>query len=196
MADFCNMGRRKTCPSAAFCDFLALQQTEYRESELHIIRSVEDAKALEGQEVGISEWVTVDQQRIDKFADATGDFQWIHVDTERAEAELPNGKTIAHGYLTLALIPALTDGFVHFQDLARAINFGCNKVRFYTMVPVGSRVRGRATVLQARKRGGALHLLSEVKIEVEGEKKPACVAETLGMYFFAEVAEEKAVSSG
>ena len=143
---------------------------------MHIIKSVEDAKVLEGQEVGVSEWVIVDQERIDKFAEATGDFQWIHVDRDRAAAELPNGKTIAHGYLTLALIPALSAEFVQFGNLARAINFGCNKLRFYTMVPVGSRVRARATVMQARKRGGALHLVSEVKIEVEGEKKPACIA--------------------
>ena len=163
---------------------------------MHIINSVEDAKLLEGQEVGVSAWVTVDQERIDKFAEATGDFQWIHVDRERAATALPDGKTIAHGYLTLALIPALSAEFVEFGNLARAINFGCNKLRFYTMVPVGSRVRARATVMQARKRGGALHLLSEVKIEVEGEKKPACVAETIGMYFFEEAAEEKAVSTG
>jgi len=153
---------------------------------VHIIRSIEDAKALEGREVGVSDWVTIDQARIDKFADATGDFQWIHVDQSRAERELPNGRTIAHGYLTLSLIPALTGGFVEVENLARALNFGCNKVRFYTMVPVGSRVRGRATVLQARRRGGALHLTSEVRIEVEGERKPACVAETIGMYFFDE----------
>ena len=151
---------------------------------MHTVSSIEDAKALEGLEVGVSDWVTIDQARIDKFADATGDFQWIHVDAERAARELPDGKTIAHGYLTLSLIPALTNNFVKVENLARALNFGCNKVRFYTMVPVGSRVRGRATVLQARKRGGALHLLSEIRIEVEGEKKPACVAETLGMYFF------------
>ena len=151
---------------------------------------------LEGQEIGVSDWVTVDQERIDKFADATGDFQWIHVDQERAAAELPDGKTIAHGYLTLALIPALSAEFVQFGNLARVINFGCNKLRFYTMVPVGSRVRARATIVQARKRGGALHLLSEVKIEVEGERKPACIAETIGMYFFEEVPEEKAVSHG
>lgn len=163
---------------------------------MHIIRSIEDAKALEGQEVGVSDWVTVDQQRIDKFAEATGDFQWIHVDQERAARELPDGKTIAHGYLTLSLIPTLTSGFVHVENLTRAINFGCNKIRFYTMVPVGSRVRGRATVIQARKRGGALHLLSEIKIEVEGERKPACVAETLGMYFFEEAVEEKAKAAG
>lgn len=151
---------------------------------MHIIRSIEDAQALIGQEVGVSDWMSIDQDRIEKFADATDDFQWIHVDKERAARELPDGKTIAHGYLTLALIPALTGKFVEVPTLTRALNFGCNKVRFYTMVPHGARVRGRATVLTARKRGGALHLTSEVKIEVEGEKKPACIAETIGIYFF------------
>ncbi len=153
---------------------------------MHVIRSIEEARSLEGQEIGISDWITIDQKRIDRFAEATNDFQWIHVDKERAVRELPNGRTIAHGYLILALVPALTSDFVKVENLARALNFGCNKVRFYTMVPDGSRVRARATVLQARKRGGALHLTSEVRIEVEGEKKPACVAETIGMFFFNE----------
>ncbi len=151
---------------------------------MRVISSVEDAKALEGEEVGLSDWVVIDQTRIDQFAEATADYQWIHVDTERAARELPDGKTIAHGYLTLALIPALTGNFVRVDNLIRAINFGMNKVRFYTPVPAGARVRARAKVLQARRRAGALLLTSEVRIEVEGEKKPACVAETLGMYFF------------
>lgn len=151
---------------------------------LHIIKSIEDAKALEGQEVGLSEWIVVDQERINQFAEATNDFQWIHVDEARAAKELPGGKTIAHGYLTLALLPALTADFVHMENLARTINYGCNKVRFYKTVPVGSRVRARAVVKQARKRAGALHLLSEITVEIEGERKPACVAETLGMYYF------------
>lgn len=153
---------------------------------MHVVKSIEDAKALEGQEVGLSEWAVIDQNRIDQFAEATSDHQWIHVDTERAAREMPDGKTIAHGYLTLALIPALTESFVRVENLTRAINFGLNKVRFYTPVPVGARVRGRATVLSARRRSGALMLTSEIRIEVEGEKKPACVAETLGMYFFEE----------
>lgn len=187
---------RKLALSARFMYFLHCSISTGRTRELHIIRSIDDAKALEGQEVGVSNWVTVDQERIDKFAEATGDFQWIHVDRERAAAELPDGKTIAHGYLTLALIPALTGQFVEVANLTRAMNFGCNKIRFYTMVPVGSRVRGRATVIQARKRAGALHLLSEVRVEVEGEKKPACVAETLGMYFFEESLDEPAVNHG
>ena len=165
-------------------------QRDFEEAELHVIRSIEDAKALEGVEVGVSDWIVIDQQMINRFAEATGDYQWIHVDEERAARELPDGKTIAHGYLTLSLIPTLTANFVHVENLTRALNFGCNKVRFYTMVSVGARVRARATVLQARKRGGALHLLSEIKVEVEGERKPACVAETLGMYFFEEEVSE------
>ncbi|MDJ0938262.1 MAG: MaoC family dehydratase [Woeseiaceae bacterium] len=151
---------------------------------MHVIESIEDAKALEGTEVGLSDWVVIDQNRIDQFAEATNDYQWIHVDTERAEREMPEGRTIAHGYLTLSLIPALTGSFVDVKKLTRAINFGVNKVRFYTPVPSGARVRARATVLSARRRAGALMLTSEVRIEVEGETKPACVAETLGMYFF------------
>lgn len=149
-----------------------------------VIKSIDDAKALEGEEIGLSDWIVVDQNRIDEFAEATADYQWIHVDTERAAKEMPNGKTIAHGYLTLSLIPALTSKFVEFENLARVVNFGANKVRFYTPVPAGARVRARAKGLQARQRAGALLLTSEVRIEVEGEKKPACVAEILGMYFF------------
>ena len=172
-----------------------LKKRDFMETEFHVIKSIEDAKALENVEVGVSDWIVIDQQMINQFAEATGDHQWIHVDEERAARELPNGKTIAHGYLTLSLIPALVTDFVHFENLARAINFGCNKVRFYTAVPVGARVRARATVRQARKRGGALHLLSEIKVEVEGERKPACVAETLGMYFFEEEVSEATVQT-
>jgi acyl dehydratase len=151
---------------------------------LRVIRSIDDARALIGEEVGLSDWAVIDQHRIDQFAEATADHQWIHVDTERAGREMPDGKTIAHGYLTLALIPALTGKFIKFENLARAINFGLNKVRFYTPVPVGSQLRGRASILQARQRGGALLLTSEIRIEVEGQQKPACVAETLGMIYF------------
>ncbi len=151
---------------------------------MYVVKSIEDAKALEGEEVGLSDWVVIDQNRIDQFAEATTDYQWIHVDTERCAREMPDGRTIAHGYLTMALIPALTADFVHVENLTRAINFGINKMRFYTPVPSGARVRARAKVIQARRRAGALLLTSEVRIEVDGERKPACVAETLGMYFF------------
>lgn len=153
---------------------------------MHLITSIDDAKKLEGQEVGLSDWIVIDQNRIDLFAEATDDYQWIHVDVDRAKREMPGGRTIAHGYLTLALIPALTGGFVDIRNLERGINLGVNKVRFYTPVQVGDRVRARATVLSARRRAGAMLLTSETRIEVENERKPACVAETLGMYFFRE----------
>jgi acyl dehydratase len=149
-----------------------------------IIKSIADAKLLIGEEIGLSDWIVIDQHRIDQFAEATADHQWIHVDTERAAREMPDGKTIAHGYLTISLIPALTGNFLHIENLTRAVNFGLNKVRFYAPIPVGSRLRGRTIVLQARQRAGALLLTSQVRIEVEGQRKPACVAETLGMYFF------------
>jgi len=158
---------------------------------LRIIKSIDDAKALIGEEVGLSDWIVIDQHRIDQFAEATSDHQWIHVDIDRAAKEMPDGKTIAHGYLTLALIPGLTGNFIKVENLTRAVNFGLNKLRFYVPIPVGSRLRARATVLQARKRGGALLLTSETRVEVEGQRKPACVAETLGMYFFTEDEADK-----
>lgn len=148
-----------------------------------IIKSTADAIALVGQEIGVSEWHDITQDQIDQFAEATGDNQWIHVDTERAAKELPGGRTIAHGYFTLALIPKLTSGLVTFEGLQRTINFGCNKVRFSSMVSPGDRVRIHTTVTSARKRAGALHLISEHRIEVEGQRKAACTADTIGLYF-------------
>ena len=151
---------------------------------MHIISSIKDAKNLEGLEVGVSDWIIVDQKKIDKFAEATGDFQWIHCDQERASQELPSGKTIAHGYLILSLIPALTSDFVKVDNLEHMINFGCNKIRFYNVVSVDSRVRARAKLKQARQKGKALHLLTEVTIDIKNEKKPACIAEMLVIFFF------------
>ncbi len=153
----------------------------------HVVRTIEDAQALIGTEVGVSDWVLIDQARINKFADATDDHQWLHVDPERAARDLPIGSTIAHGYLTLALIPALIDNFVEFVELERIINYGINKARFKAMVPVGSRVRLRAVLNSARKRAGALQLILNCTVEVEGQAKPACVVETIGMYFLAGV---------
>ncbi len=153
----------------------------------HMVRTIEDAQALVGTEVGVSDWVLVDQARINLFADATDDHQWIHVDPDRAARDLPIGSTIAHGYLTLALIPALIDNFVEFVGLERIINYGINKARFKAMVPVGSRVRLRAVLNSARKRAGALQLILNCTVEVEGQAKPACVVETIGLYFLAGV---------
>jgi acyl dehydratase len=143
----------------------------------------EELPALAGQEIGVSDWVEIDQDRIDKFADATGDHQWIHLDVERAKKEMPGGKTIAHGYLTLSLIPWLAGNFLRIEGVTRGINYGSNKVRFTNMVPVGSRVRARSKLLSVEARGGGMQLTSEVTIEIEGAARPACIAETIGIVF-------------
>ncbi|MEO0576261.1 MAG: MaoC family dehydratase [Pseudomonadota bacterium] len=148
------------------------------------ISSIEDASQWVGQKIGTSQWHVIDQKRIDLFAEATGDQQWIHTDTQRAADEMPGGKTIAHGYLTLALIPALSSEFVSFDGVTRTINFGCDKVRFHSMVCCGDRVRIHTSVKTARKRAGALYLVSSHDIEVEGQRKPACSADSIGLYFF------------
>ena len=112
----------------------------------HMIEKFEDLKALEGQEIGISNWKEVTQEQINQFAESTNDHQWIHVDIERAEKEMPDGKTIAHGYLTLAMIPAMTAEFIAFRNLKNAINYGVNKVRFMNMVQVENKIRARASI--------------------------------------------------
>jgi acyl dehydratase len=148
-----------------------------------LITTLGDLETRIGTEIGVSDWLLIDQKRIAQFADATSDHQWIHLDPERAARELPTGKTIAHGYLTISLIPYLTRGFLKFEGATRVINYGLNKVRFMTMVPVGSRVRARQKLLEVRPRVGAVQTLSEVTIEIEGEKRPACVAETISLFF-------------
>ena len=145
--------------------------------------SFDELASLAGQEIGVSDWVVIDQDRINKFADATGDHQWIHVDIERAKKELPGGKTIAHGYLTLSLIPMLASGIMRITGVSRGINYGSNKVRFTSMVPVGSRVRGRQKLVSADAKSGGMQLISEFTIEIEGQERPACIAETIGLVY-------------
>jgi acyl dehydratase len=148
-----------------------------------ITTTFDDLPKLAGTETGVSDWVTIDQDRINKFADATGDHQWIHVDVERAKALMPGGKTIAHGYLTLSLIPWLTGDFLSIQGVTRGINYGSNKVRFVNMVPVGSRVRARAKLLAVEPKSGGMQMTTEVTVEIDGQAKPACVAETISLVF-------------
>jgi len=143
----------------------------------------EDLPKLAGQETGVSDWVIIDQGRINKFADATGDHQWIHIDVARAAKEMPGGKTIAHGYLTLSLIPFLTGNFLRIEGVARGINYGSDKVRFTNMVPVGSKVRARAKLLSAEPKSGGMQMRNEVTIEIEGQDRPACIAETISLVF-------------
>jgi acyl dehydratase len=153
----------------------------------YVIETLADAEALVGEEVGLSDWLVIDQKRIDLFADATDDHQWIHTDPERAAKEFPLGTTCAHGYLTLSLIPALIEEMVEFVGLERLINYGINKARFRTLVPSGSKVRMRSFLKSARKRAGALQIILDCRIEMEGEKKPAATAEIIVMYFLSGV---------
>ena len=137
-----------------------------------------------GQELGPSEWLTVTQEMIDKFADATGDHQWIHVDVERAKKELPGGKTIAHGYLTLSLLPRLAPTLMKIANRRRGVNYGSNKVRFISPVPAGSRIRLRQRLVNAEAmKDGGVRITSEMTMEVEGSDRPAMVAETMGLVY-------------
>lgn len=143
----------------------------------------ENLASLAGQEMGVSDWLLIDQERINAFADATNDHQWIHVNVEMAKAVMPGGKTIAHGYLLLSLIPGLTADGMQIEGVTRAINYGSNKVRFISMVPVGSRVRARSKLVSAEPKSGGLLMTTEVTMELEGSDRPAFVAETLALLF-------------
>ena len=144
---------------------------------------LKDLHAEVGREIAVSDWITIDQQRIDRFAEATGDHQWIHVDPERA-AKGPFGATVAHGFLTLSLLPLLTAGAFRIEDTKMGINYGLNRVRFPAPVRVGSRLRGRFKLLSCEAiEGNGAQMVVEVTIEIEGEAKPACVAESVARRF-------------
>jgi acyl dehydratase len=143
-----------------------------------IFSSPAELAAAVGTRIGTGDWVTVDQKRIDLFAEATGDHQWIHVDPERA-AEGPFGGTIAHGYLTLSLIPVLVQDVYRTEGVRMGVNYGLNKVRFPAPVRSGSRVRASVTVLSAEEVSGGLQVTTQITVEIEGGAKPACVAETV-----------------
>ena len=142
-----------------------------------------DLTSLIGEEMGVSDWVVVDQDRVNLFADATGDHQWIHIDVERANREM--GGPIAHGYLTLSLIPFLGSGIMRITGVTRGINYGSDKVRFTNMVRVGKRVRMRQKLLNVQPKAGGLQITNECTIEIEGEDRPACVAETISVVYGA-----------
>ena len=148
------------------------------------VESVEALRAHIGKPLGSSEWVVVDQAMIDRFAEATGDHQWIHVDVERAKREMPGGRTIAHGYLTLSLLPRLNANIYTIKSRKRGVNYGSNKVRFTAPVPSGARVRGHLALKAIEPMGnGCSRLVTEATVEVEGSERPALVAETLSLVY-------------
>ncbi|QTI70933.1 MaoC family dehydratase [Gordonia polyisoprenivorans] len=151
------------------------------ESQPTIYSSTDELQAHVGEFLGSSDWLTIEQVRIDEFANATGDQQWIHVDPERAKGG-PFGATIAHGWLTASLLPVLV-GQIYKIDAKMAINVGTNKMRFTNPVKVGSRVRASSTLVGVEKKGPAVQLTVSTEIEIEGEEKPALVVETVGRYF-------------
>ena len=143
------------------------------------IHSLEELKQWVGKEVATSDWLSVDQDRIDRFADATGDHQWIHVDPVRAKAESPFGATIAHGYLTLSLLPHLMLETLEVQGGRMSINYGLNRVRFSAPVRAGDRIRARFTLAELEDIPGGIQLTWHALIEIEGQHKPACAAEMI-----------------
>ncbi|MBL8798113.1 MAG: MaoC family dehydratase [Planctomycetia bacterium] len=143
------------------------------------IQGISELQSLVGQEAGVSDWLTVTQAAIDCFAETTGDQQWIHVDPERAARESPYGGTIAHGFLTLALISQLHHQAVEVAGFSRVINYGLNRVRFPSAVRAGARIRGRSTLQALNDFEGGVQLSWQITVEVEGQEKPALVAEWL-----------------
>jgi acyl dehydratase len=144
-----------------------------------LIRNIAELQALVGQEASVSGWVDITQERVDAFGAATNDRQWIHTDPVRAAAESPFGGTVAHGFLTLSLLPGLLQDAVCMEDMRMGLNYGLDKVRFPAPVPVGSRVRGRVVLRSISPVAGGHQLAWEITVEREGGDKPACVAEFL-----------------
>lgn len=144
---------------------------------MHVFPTLDDLFPLVGQEVALSEWIEVTQEQINLFAEATGDHQWIHVDAERAKGG-PYGTTIAHGFLTLSLLPKMFATAVRFERMRMGINYGLNKVRFPAPVPVGSRLRCRIKLLACEEvAGDGVQIVWDMSVERDGEAKPVCIAE-------------------
>lgn len=151
---------------------------------MKVITSIDEAQSLVGTELGVSDWLEIDQKRVNDFADVTGDHQWIHIDVERAKKESPYKAPIAHGFLTLSLIPALSKDNYRVENAKLGINYGLNKVRFLNAVPVGSRVRARSELIDVKAKDGVADLTVRHTIEIEGVEKPAAVAEMIARIVF------------
>jgi len=144
---------------------------------------IRDLESRVGQEIAVSPWLEMPQERIDLFAKATEDFQWIHVDREKAK-QSPYGSTIAHGFLTLSMLPKLTESTFEFSDRKMGVNYGLNKVRFTAPVPAGAKIRGRFTLAKFEKLEGGVQTTWSVTVEREGGDKPVMVAESISRHYF------------
>jgi len=143
----------------------------------------DEIKSAVGTEIGASEWIEITQERIDRFADATCDEQWIHVDQDRAKLELPGGKTIAHGLLSLSLAPMFIRSVMGLKGLTNTLNYGADRIRYLAPVPAGSRLRGRTTIAQAEDvPPNGLRVNYRMVIEIDGGERPACVAELIALH--------------
>ena len=141
-------------------------------------------KALVGQELGVSDWLEITQERINTFAEASGDHQWIHVDVERCKMDMPDGKTIAHGNLTLAVISTFGKDVLKIENVRNGLNYGSNKVRYTSPVQVGARIRGRQKLLAADDmKDGGIRMTYQWTAEIEGKERPACIAETMSIAY-------------
>ena len=148
------------------------------------VKHVEELRSLDGQELGVSEWIEISQDRIDKFAEATGDHQWIHINVERAKKELPGGTTIAHGFLTLSLLPQINGEIYKLEGVKHGLNYGTDRVRFTSPVPAGSKVRGKYRLKSVSDvKNNGLKVVGETTIAIDGEERPACLAETIGILY-------------
>ena len=151
---------------------------------MRILDDLDALADLAGEELGTSDWLEIDQDRVNRFADATGDHQWIHVDVERCKTDMPDGKTIAHGNLTLAVISTFGKDVLKIDNVRNGINYGSNKVRFTSPVQVGARIRGRQKLLAADDMpNGGIRMTYQWTVEIEGKERPACVAETMSIAY-------------
>ena len=154
----------------------------YMEKNMIILNTIEDLKAYTGKITGQSPWIQVSQERINEFAKATDDYQWIHVNEEKAQKSI-FGSTIAHGFLTLSLAPWMSYNTYEVKNIAHSVNYGLDKVRFLSPVKAGSNLRGSFKLLEVTSSKEGYKIKNELTIEIEGEEKPACVAETLGVIY-------------
>ena len=153
-------------------------------SEKVVINTVEELKSMVGKEIAVGRWLTVTQDLINKFAEASGDYQWIHVDVERAKTEMPGGKTIAHGYLLLSLLPKLGGGVYKVSWASRTLNYGSDKVRIINPVQAGAKVRLRQALVGVEDGANGTHrIVVRQTMEIEGQTKPALIADTIRMTF-------------